>query len=119
MNALLPEVFAAVREASLRTLGLRHFDVQLIGGMALHSGQIAEMRTGEGKTLDTRWMSRLRDMDTLKTGISLRAVGHRDPKLEYKEEAHKAFAALTQSMYEDYLQALLRGQLTVKLKATA
>lgn len=51
LDALLPEAFAAVREASLRTLGLRHFDVQLIGGMALHGGQIAEMRTGEGKTL--------------------------------------------------------------------
>ena len=49
--ALLPEAFAAVREASVRTTGLRHFDVQLIGGMALNDGQIAEMKTGEGKTL--------------------------------------------------------------------
>ena len=48
---LLPEAFAAVREASKRTIGLRHFDVQLLGGMALHEGKIAEMRTGEGKTL--------------------------------------------------------------------
>ena len=48
---VLPEAFAAVREASVRTLGMRHFDVQLIGGMALNDGQIAEMRTGEGKTL--------------------------------------------------------------------
>ena len=48
---MLPEVFALVREASSRTLGLRHFDVQLIGGMVLHEGGIAEMRTGEGKTL--------------------------------------------------------------------
>ncbi len=48
---LLPEAFAVVREASRRTLGLRHFDVQLIGGMVLHNGRIAEMRTGEGKTL--------------------------------------------------------------------
>jgi len=48
---LLPEAFAAVREASKRSLGLRHFDVQLIGGMVLHEGKIAEMRTGEGKTL--------------------------------------------------------------------
>ena len=51
LDALLPEAFAAVREASRRTLGLRHFDVQLIGGMTLHEGKIAEMRTGEGKTL--------------------------------------------------------------------
>lgn len=50
-KSLLPEAFAAVREASVRTLGLRHFDVQLIGGMALNDGQIAEMKTGEGKTL--------------------------------------------------------------------
>jgi preprotein translocase subunit SecA len=48
---LLPEVFAAVREAAKRTLGQRHFDVQLIGGMVLHQGKIAEMKTGEGKTL--------------------------------------------------------------------
>ncbi len=51
LDDLLPEAFAAVREASVRTTGLRHFDVQLIGGMALHAGQIAEMKTGEGKTL--------------------------------------------------------------------
>ena len=51
LDELLPEAFAVVREASRRTLGLRHFDVQLIGGMTLHQGKIAEMRTGEGKTL--------------------------------------------------------------------
>ncbi len=51
LDQLLPEAFAAVREASVRTLGMRHFDVQLIGGMVLHEGKIAEMRTGEGKTL--------------------------------------------------------------------
>ena len=51
LDELLPEVFAMVREASKRVLGLRHFDVQLIGGMVLHEGQIAEMKTGEGKTL--------------------------------------------------------------------
>jgi preprotein translocase subunit SecA len=50
-DSLLPEVFALVREASRRTLGMRHFDVQLIGGMVLNKGQIAEMKTGEGKTL--------------------------------------------------------------------
>lgn len=51
LNELLVEAFAVVREVSVRTLGLRHFDVQLIGGMVLHEGNIAEMRTGEGKTL--------------------------------------------------------------------
>jgi preprotein translocase subunit SecA len=51
LDALLPEAFAVCREASRRVLGMRHFDVQLIGGMVLHSGKIAEMRTGEGKTL--------------------------------------------------------------------
>jgi preprotein translocase subunit SecA len=51
LDLILPESFALVREASIRTLGLRHFDVQLIGGLTLHSGKIAEMRTGEGKTL--------------------------------------------------------------------
>jgi preprotein translocase subunit SecA len=51
LDDLLPEAFAAVREAARRTLGMRHYDVQLIGGMALHGGKIAEMRTGEGKTL--------------------------------------------------------------------
>src|SRR5512134_239062 len=50
LEALLPEAFAVVREASKRTLGMRHFDVQLIGGIVLHEGKIAEMRTGEGKT---------------------------------------------------------------------
>ena len=51
LDELLPEAFAAVREASKRTIGLRHYDVQLIGGITLHQGKIAEMRTGEGKTL--------------------------------------------------------------------
>ncbi|MBL8198816.1 MAG: preprotein translocase subunit SecA [Chromatiales bacterium] len=51
LDALIPEAFAVVREAALRTIGLRHFDEQLIGGLALHEGKIAEMRTGEGKTL--------------------------------------------------------------------
>ncbi len=51
LDQLLPEAFAVVREAARRTLGMRHFDVQLIGGMVLHQGRIAEMKTGEGKTL--------------------------------------------------------------------
>ncbi len=51
LDDLLPEAFAVVREASVRTTGLRHYRVQLIGGVVLHQGRIAEMRTGEGKTL--------------------------------------------------------------------
>ena len=51
LDDLLPEAFATVREAGKRALKMRHFDVQLLGGMTLHNGKIAEMRTGEGKTL--------------------------------------------------------------------
>ena len=51
LDELLPEAFAAVREAAKRTLGQRHYDVQLVGGIVLHKGMIAEMKTGEGKTL--------------------------------------------------------------------
>src|SRR5438309_10657220 len=51
LDDLLPEAFAYVREAARRTIGLRHFDVQLLGGIVLHQGKIAEMKTGEGKTL--------------------------------------------------------------------
>ena len=51
LNRILPDVFAATREAAKRSIGQRHFDVQLVGGMALHNNQIAEMKTGEGKTL--------------------------------------------------------------------
>ena len=51
LDALLPEAFAVCREASLRITGMRHYDVQLIGGITLHEGKIAEMKTGEGKTL--------------------------------------------------------------------
>ena len=51
LDDLLPEAFATVREAAKRVLGMRHFDVQMIGGMVLHDGKIAEMKTGEGKTL--------------------------------------------------------------------
>src|SRR6476659_9383692 len=51
LDAVLPEAFAVVREAGRRVMNMRHFDVQLIGGMVLHGGKIAEMKTGEGKTL--------------------------------------------------------------------
>ena len=51
LDSLLPEAFAVVREAAIRTLAQRHYDVQIMGGVALHNGNIAEMKTGEGKTL--------------------------------------------------------------------
>ncbi|HPO46166.1 MAG TPA: preprotein translocase subunit SecA, partial [Spirochaetota bacterium] len=51
LDDILPEAFALVREASVRTLGMRHFDVQMMGGVVLHQGKISEMKTGEGKTL--------------------------------------------------------------------
>ena len=51
LDQILPEAFATVREASKRVMGMRHFDVQLIGGLVLHEGKVAEMKTGEGKTL--------------------------------------------------------------------
>jgi preprotein translocase subunit SecA len=67
LNELLPEAFATVREASHRVLGLRHFDVQLLGGIILHEGKIAEMKTGEGKTLVSILASYL-------NGLSLKGV---------------------------------------------
>eukprot|EP00903_Cladosiphon_okamuranus_P004470 g4468.t1 len=72
LDDLLPEAFAAVREASKRTLGLRHFDVQLIGGVVLHEGNIAEMRTGEGKTLVSTLASYLNALPD--TGVHLITV---------------------------------------------
>jgi preprotein translocase subunit SecA len=70
LDELLPECFAVVRETGKRTMGMRHFDVQLIGGMALHEGQIAEMKTGEGKTLTA----------TLAVVLNALAVGEPDPE---------------------------------------
>jgi preprotein translocase subunit SecA len=113
LEALLPEAFAVVREGSRRVLQMRHFDVQLIGGMVLNSGKIAEMRTGEGKTLvatlpaylnaltgngvhvvtvndylakrDAEWMSRLYNFLGLTVGINLSQMPH--------DEKQKAYAA--------------------------
>ncbi len=104
LDDLLPEAFAVVREAGKRELGMRHFDVQLIGGMVLHFGKIAEMRTGEGKTLvstlpaylnaisgkgvhvitvndylaqrDAEWMGRLHRFLGLTVGINLSQMDH-------------------------------------------
>ena len=66
------------------------------------------------RIMDVRWMNHLQAMDYLKTGIGLRAFGQRDPLVEYKEEAHRAFSELTSSMYEDFLRTLLRLQVAVQ-----
>src|SRR5437667_7694604 len=111
LDAILPEAFAVVREAGKRTLQMRHFDVQLIGGMALHYGKIAEMRTGEGKTLvatlpiylnalagngvhlvtvndylaqrDADWMGRIYRMLGLTVGVNLSQMSHADKQAAY------------------------------------
>lgn len=65
--------------------------------------------------IDTRWMAHLQEMDYLKASIGLRAYGQRDPLTEYRDEAHRAFAALTSSIYEDYLRFLLRAPIVVRV----
>jgi len=111
LDQLLPEAFAVVREASKRVLGMRHFDVQLIGGMVLHEGKIAEMRTGEGKTLmatlpiylnalsgkgvhivtvndylakrDAEWMGQIYQFLGLSVGVVLSQMPHEDKQAAY------------------------------------
>ncbi|MDP1612029.1 MAG: preprotein translocase subunit SecA [Sulfuritalea sp.] len=111
LDALLPEAFAVVREASRRVLGLRHFDMQMIGGMVLHYGKIAEMRTGEGKTLtatlamylnaipgkgthlitvndylasrDAEWMGRIYRFLGLSVGVNLSQMPHDEKQAAY------------------------------------
>jgi len=111
LDDLLPEAFAVVREAGKRELGMRHFDVQLIGGMVLHYGKIAEMRTGEGKTLvatlaaylnaipgkgvhvvtvndylasrDAEWMGRLHNFLGLTVGVNLSQMDHESKQAAY------------------------------------
>ena len=82
IDKLLPEAFAAVREASKRTLGKRHFDVQLMGGAALHEGNVAEMRTGEGKTLVATLPSYLNAL----TGKGVHVITVNDYLAEYQSE---------------------------------
>ncbi|OGT26130.1 MAG: preprotein translocase subunit SecA [Gammaproteobacteria bacterium RIFCSPLOWO2_02_FULL_42_14] len=114
LNDLLPEAFAVVREASKRTLGLRHFDVQLIGGMVLHDGKISEMRTGEGKTLmatlaaylnaltkrgvhiitvndylakrDAAWMEPIYSFLGLSVGVNLTNMSHDEKQAAYAKD---------------------------------
>src|SRR5437879_4644896 len=111
LDAVLPEAFAVVREAGKRTLNMRHFDVQLVGGIALHNGKIAEMRTGEGKTLvatlpaflnaltgngvhivtvndylaqrDADWMGRIYKFLGLTVGVNLSQMPHAEKQAAY------------------------------------
>ena len=82
LDDLLPEAFAAVREASVRTIGKRHFDVQLMGGAALHLGNVAEMRTGEGKTLVATLPSYLNAL----AGKGVHVITTNDYLAEYQSE---------------------------------
>merc|ERR1712086_1000687 len=75
LDSLIAESFAITRETSLRTLGLRHFDVQLIGGLVLNSGKISEMRTGEGKTLVATLNAYLASRDQISMGQIYRFLG--------------------------------------------
>ncbi|MEY4074510.1 MAG: hypothetical protein RJA29_1867, partial [Pseudomonadota bacterium] len=114
LDELLPEAFAVVREGSKRVMRMRHFDVQLMGGMALHQGKIAEMRTGEGKTLtatlpvylnalsgngvhvvtvndylaqrDAQWMGRLYNFLGLSVGINLPQMSREDKQAAYRSD---------------------------------
>jgi len=114
LDAILPEAFATVREASKRVMKMRHFDVQLLGGIALHSGKIAEMRTGEGKTLtatlpvylnaltgkgvhvvtvndylasrDAQWMGKLYNWLGLSVGINLPQMPREEKQAAYQAD---------------------------------
>ncbi len=114
LDAILPEAFAVVREASKRVMKMRHFDVQMLGGIALHSGKVAEMRTGEGKTLtatlpvylnalsgkgvhvvtvndylatrDAQWMGRLYNFLGLTVGINLPQAPREEKQAAYRAD---------------------------------
>ncbi|RKU30675.1 preprotein translocase subunit SecA [Candidatus Poribacteria bacterium] len=114
LDDIMPDVFAVVRETAVRTLKQRHYDVQIVGGAALHSGAIAEMRTGEGKTLtstlavylnalsgngvhiatvndylarrDAEWMGKIYNFLGLSVGLTLSLMPHEQKKLAYKAD---------------------------------
>ncbi|MGE5417992.1 MAG: preprotein translocase subunit SecA [Acidobacteriota bacterium] len=136
LDDLLPEAFAVVREASRRTLGMRHFDVQLIGGMVLHQGRISEMKTGEGKTLvatlpaylnalsgrgvhvvtvndylatrDSQWMAPVYEM----LGLSVGLIVH---GLDYDERRAAYAADITYGTNNEYGFDYLRDNMVVSL----
>ena len=137
LDKLLPEAFAVVREGGKRALGMRHFDVQLIGGMVLHYGKIAEMRTGEGKTLvgtlpvylnaitgkgvhvvtvndylasrDAAWMGKLYNFLGLTVGVNLSQMPH--------DEKQKAYAAdITYGTNNEYGFDYLRDNMVYSIE---
>src|SRR5215510_4483813 len=137
LDALLPEAFAVVREAAKRTLEMRHFDVQLLGGMVLHYGKIAEMRTGEGKTLvatlpaylnaltgrgvhivtvndylasrDAAWMGKIYNFLGMTVGTILSQMPH--------EEKHAAYAAdITYGTNNEFGFDYLRDNMAMRLE---
>ncbi|MGE5543388.1 MAG: preprotein translocase subunit SecA, partial [Bacillota bacterium] len=136
LDDLLPEAFAVVREASVRTLGLRHFDVQLLGGIVLHMGRIAEMKTGEGKTLvatlptylnalegrgvhivtvndylatrDSEWMKPIYEMLGLSVGLIVHGLTYEQRKAAYA-------ADITYGTNNEYGFDYLRDNMVVSL----
>jgi preprotein translocase subunit SecA len=134
LDKILPDAFALVREAATRTLGLRHFDVQLIGGMVLHEGNVAEMKTGEGKTLvatapvylnaltekgvhvvtvneylaqrDAGWMGQLYDFLGLRVGVIIADQSYiYDPKYVNKDHEDERFRHLRACSRRDAYEA--------------
>ena len=110
LDQLLPEAFAAVREASKRTIGKRHFDVQLMGGAALHQGNVAEMRTGEGKTLVATLPSYLNAL----SGKGVHVVTTNDYLAQYQSElmgrVHRALGIETGCILSSMTPAQRREQ---------
>ncbi|MEM9396578.1 MAG: preprotein translocase subunit SecA [Pseudomonadota bacterium] len=142
LDSLLPEAFAVVREAGVRTLNMRHFDVQLIGGMTLHEGRIAEMRTGEGKTLvatlpaylnaltgnavhlvtvndylagrDAQWMSPLYTFLGLSVGVVRAGQSQEEKKVAYESDV---IYGTNNEFGFDYLRDNMAFSLQDKLQA--
>ena len=134
IDEILPEAFAVVREASKRTLKMRHFDVQLIGGIVLHEGKIAEMKTGEGKTLaatlpvylnviagksvhivtvndylakrDSEWMGQIYNFLNLSVGCVNSQTPHENRPREYEKDV---VYATNNEIGFDYLRDNLKG----------
>ena len=105
LDELLPETYAVVREASVRTLKMRHFDVQLIGGMVLHNGKIAEMRTGEGKTLVATLAAYLNALP----GKGVHVVTVKPGYVDTKMKAHKPTPKIVTATPEDVAKAVMRA----------
>ena len=104
---------AVARAAEEELLGAYNGKREILGDEAMSKLQAQIML----RIIDTRWMSHLQEMDYLKAGIGLRAIGQRDPLVEYKNEAHRAFGELTDGMYESFLRTILRLQIARKEEA--